>query len=146
MGVKEDIEQGLQAYADTSGNLDLRMAFGTPGYRIQVRNEVENTGQVWYSPSFIRGLIQAIAEQIGQFKEEFFELNLNQTLISLNKRPISNAEFLCGKHLLVYKNGSLLEYKPALENNSQFDYLTQSNQIKLFSAVSTDRLHVLYRY
>jgi len=65
MTIKEDLVAAFEYYADTSGDLYLRVSFGEPGHRIEVDNVVEQTGQAWTPPSFIDGLMEAISTVVS---------------------------------------------------------------------------------
>ena len=66
MSTKEKIKTALENYADTSGDAQLRAAIGTPGYRIEVENETQDTGQAYVVPSVMDGLLTAIGEVAGE--------------------------------------------------------------------------------
>lgn len=64
MTTKEDLIAAMQAHVDSSGDENLRMAFGEPNHRVVVDNETEETGQSWTAPNFIDSLMHAIGEVI----------------------------------------------------------------------------------
>ena len=66
MSTKEKIKTALENYADTSGDAQLRAAIGTPGYRIEVENETQDTGQAYVVPGVMDGLLTAIGEVAGE--------------------------------------------------------------------------------
>lgn len=64
MSAADDFRKKLQEYTDDSGDLDLRTAVGEPGYRIEVRNETQDTGQAWTPPTLVDGIAEAIGALI----------------------------------------------------------------------------------
>jgi len=106
MASADSIKRTLQSYADTSGDLDLRVSVGTPGYRIEVRNETQETGQGYVIPGFIDGLLASIGIAIDQVETEDLDVTnpSGQTEYTLAKTPTSDAA------LQIHKNGVLLRY------------------------------------
>lgn len=95
----------LQAYADASGDLDLRTFVGTPGYRIEVRNETVDTGQAYEEPAFVPGLLQSIGAMLDRLQQDEFVVTdpLGQSAFTLTQTPRSTT------HLTVFKDGLLLK-------------------------------------
>jgi len=104
MSTKTRLQALLGSYADASGDLDLRVFIGTPGSRIEVRNETVDTGQGYLIPGFLDGLLQVVGAIVDAVQEENLEVTnpLGQTSYTLAKTPINDA------NLLVFKNGALL--------------------------------------
>lgn len=59
MSTKEDLITSMQQHVDSSGDVNLRSAFGEPDHRVVVDGETEETGQAWDAPSFIDSLMHA---------------------------------------------------------------------------------------
>lgn len=79
----------LGGYADQSGDGDLRLSIGTPGYRIQVRGEVQDTGQGYVVPGFIDGVLYAIGALMDRrVVDEFTVIDpLGQNFFTLSQAP-----------------------------------------------------------
>jgi hypothetical protein len=94
----------LQNYADQSGDLDLRTFIGTPGYRIEVRNETVDTGQGYTEPAFVPGLLQSIGSMLDRVRQDEFDVTnpLGQSAFTLTYAPRG------ASHLLVFQDGALL--------------------------------------
>lgn len=61
MPAKDELKTAIQACADASGDLDLRVGIGTPNIKIEVRNETVLTGQAYEIPGFLDCLLEGIA-------------------------------------------------------------------------------------
>ena len=65
MATKDDLISAIQACADTSGDLDVRVAAGDPALGpIQVRNETEETGGLYAVPGVMDCVFEGIADTI----------------------------------------------------------------------------------
>ena len=113
MDTKDLIEQAMKSYADTCGDLDLRAMFGSQGSRIQIRNETQDTGQAWFSPSYIRGMIQSAASVIDSsqavMKESLFVITTTTGFI-LPALPKANVNYLSGYQFSIFRDGLLMRY------------------------------------
>lgn len=134
MAAKDDLQGHLEYYADHSGDLDLRVFVGTPGYRIEVRNTTEDTGQGYVSPGFLEGLIQAIGALVEQEVVDELEVTNpgGQSSYTLSKTPAGDAV------LAVYRNGLLL--RPGVE------YTRSGRQISGLPGVFGDWFCFRYRW
>lgn len=93
----------MQQYADNSGDLDLRVLTGTPGYRIQVRNETEPTGQQWLVlPGWLDSLVEAIGTVVDNLRN----------FLSLSDTPASYTG-QAGKTVIVKATEDGLEFGTA---------------------------------
>lgn len=69
MAARDDIRTRVQASADAAVGpraLDLRVAIGLPGSRIQVRGATQDTGKAWTAPSFLDSLLVGIGGEIDE--------------------------------------------------------------------------------
>ena len=65
MATKDDLIAAIQACADASGDLDVRVAAGNPALGpIQVRNETEQTGGIYEIPGVMDCLFEGIASVV----------------------------------------------------------------------------------
>lgn len=96
----------LCSYADASQDGDLRLTIGTPGYRIEVRNETQDTGQGYVAPGFIDGMLFAIGALIDRRARDEFEVTdpLGQSSFTLSQAPRAASLFTACKNGLVLKS------------------------------------------
>jgi len=118
MSTYDDIIAGLQYYADhamttddngrPTADVDLRVAFGTPGQRVQVRGEVEATGQAYTTPGFVQGIAVAVAGifEAHVCRDEFDVATVvGPSSFTLTNTPLSSTNLL-GMH-----NGVIMRCK-----------------------------------
>jgi hypothetical protein len=85
---KSELIWKIQELADASGDLDLRVGFGRPGYRIEVRNETLDTGQAWTQTSgFVDLLCAAVGALLGGQRQQYFTLLLPLSSVELTEVP-----------------------------------------------------------
>jgi len=104
MSAKDRLIAALQSYADSAGDLMLRVMFGTPGSRIEVNNVTEETGQSWTTPGYMDGFMHAIGAVMDQWvKDEFTVVDPLQVAVTLTATPVADAS------LLVFRDGLLMQ-------------------------------------
>jgi hypothetical protein len=129
MAVREDLIAAMQAYADASGDLDFRVAWGEPGYRVEVRNETQDTGQGWANdPNFVEALFASIATVLGRQSEDF-DLTLAPS-VTLSGTPSSAGL------LLVFHNGILLRRKASPSSATEYSWVEGTKLITFGDSVS----------
>jgi hypothetical protein len=120
----------LCAYADASKDGDLRLTIGTPGYRIEVRNETQDTGQGYVVPGFIDGVLYAVGALMDRRAgDEFAVTNpLGQSSFTLTQMPRAISLFRAFKNGLVLKSsdyevaGKVVSVTGAFGDWFLFDY------------------------
>lgn len=76
---KETFIALLKGFSDAGVDLDTRAAFGTPGFRIQIRNEMVDTGEVW---SQTGGYTDVMCAAIGELFNQAADLTAIHTDVS----------------------------------------------------------------
>lgn len=123
MDRKNELIWKMQSLADATGDPDLIAGFGTPGRRIQVRNETVDTGQAWSTTSgFVDLVCAAVGSLLGAARHRDFTLVFPTTELTLDSVPVDAAS------LAVYLNGT------RLRAGEHYSWTAGSKQITLASA------------
>lgn len=135
MATSDLLIAAMQAVADATTDIRLRISFGAPGKRLQVDGETKETGTAWTVPGFMDSLFKGIADVLdawGTLNEEVATLGLGQTSFQLAKEP-RTASTPSGYDLLVYKDGSKLTYSTS-PGATEYGYNNSSRTVSIASA------------
>lgn len=64
MARSDDVRTAVQADADASGSIRLRVAIGAPGNRLQLRGNTYTSGAAWTAPAVLRSLMAGVAAHL----------------------------------------------------------------------------------
>lgn len=140
MGVVADLIAALKSYADSAGDLNFRIGWGTPGSRVSAWGETHDTGQAWANTvNFAAGLFTAVASVLGGWASEDFDLTVGQSSITLAYMPLSAAS------LLVFRDGLLMRKVTSLGVNPlEYTWSTGSKTVSFLPGALAEWVSVHY--
>lgn len=131
-----EVIRRIQAYADASDDAALIVAIGTPGSKILLSGESEDTGQQWQDPGFMRAVSIGVGEIAGSWMSEDFDVLLGGSQVVLSEVPVT------ADCLQVFFNGVLARRVESAPVTGEYTWVEGSTTIQFASTVAW--VHVAY--